>query len=203
MQAVLDLLDSAIQYAPFVIAGVLILNSVGLPISEDILIITAGAMASQFPEMRIPLYAGCLIGAYFGDTSSYWVWRLLGDALLKKEFWKKRIKPAKLKSINNYFEKYGSAVLIIGRFIPFGVRVLICLSTGISKYDYRKFAFFDLIAAILSTATIFTLAYFLGESVQNDLNNVKWVLFVLAALFAVTVIIYRKMFVSKNNNQKN
>ncbi len=194
MEMIAVFITETIQYAPFLIAFFLTINSVGLPVSEDVLVITAGVLSVEFPHMTIPLYLGCLVGAYLGDISSYWIWRLLGSALLERPFWKKRIKPTDLQRFNGYFENRGYAVLIIGRFIPFGVRVLICLSAGISKYHFAKFALFDFIAALLSTGIIFLLAFTFGETIKHDLNKVKFVLFIALIIFALIFFLYKKMF---------
>lgn len=197
MSAILAFITETIQYAPFAIAFVLTVNSIGLPISEDVLVITAGVLAAKFSGMFVPLYLGCFIGAYLGDTSAYWIWRLLGHVLLQRPFWKKRIKQTDITRFNGYFEERGPAVLIIGRFIPFGVRVLICLTAGISKYSYGKFAFFNLIAAFLSTGTIFVLAFFFGESIQHNLGRAKILLFVAVVFFFGIFLLYKKFVIKK------
>ncbi len=199
MTALPEFINEALPYAPFFISFALILNSVGLPISEDALIIAAGVLASTFPPHSTALYLGCLSGAYFGDMGSYWLWRLLGGILLEKPFWKKRIKTESMERYRKYFDKYGAAVLIAGRFIPFGVRVLICLYAGMSKYNYRRFAFFDLLAALASTGTIFTLSYFLGDAVKKNLDQAKWILFALAILLGLVLYLHRKA--QKKNKQ--
>ena len=41
-----------------------------------------------------------------------------------------------------FYKKYGALTLVIGRFIPFGVRNAIFLTSGISKMPFAKFFIF-------------------------------------------------------------
>ncbi len=202
MDFVVDFINNNISLAPFFIVFILTINSVGLPISEDVIVTTAALLSVKFPNMVIPLYLGCFIGAYSGDMFSYWVWRLIGGKLLERPFWKKRFKPEDIERFNHNFRNKGAIIFIVGRFIPFGVRILICMAAGISKYDFPRFAIFDLIAAFVSVGTVFFLFYRFGKSIQNDLGQLKFIIFIAVVIFAIIFFLYKKVIAKKVNNKE-
>jgi membrane protein DedA with SNARE-associated domain len=100
--------------------------------------------------------------------------------------------PEKIEKVGFYFERYGILTLIIGRFIPFGVRNAMSLTAGLSKMDFVKFALADLLACTISVATYFYLYYQYGEAVIDSIKEANIVIFVIALLAAAGYWVYRR-----------
>jgi membrane protein DedA with SNARE-associated domain len=96
----------------------------------------------------------------------------------------------KLDRMHHYLEKYGIFTFIVCRFVPFGVRNTLFLSSGFFGLRLRRFALYDIIAATISVSTVFFLTYSFGESIKKPLHAVGIVLFVLI-LSTVGFIIFR------------
>ena len=82
--------------------------------------------------------------------------------------------------------KYGVLAIFIQKFI-YGVKNLVPISMALSKYDFKKFVFFNFFASILFVSVIGLSAYFASESIIRFFEVVKarpW----LAPLFAVVVL---------------
>jgi membrane protein DedA with SNARE-associated domain len=131
-------------------------------------------------------------GAYFSDLICYWLGRLLGPKLFKIRLFANMASPEKIEKVGTYFERYGILTLIVGRFIPFGVRNAMFLTAGLSKMDFVKFALADLLACTISVATYFYLYYQYGEAVIDSIKEANIVIFVIALLAAAGYWVYRR-----------
>ena len=82
--------------------------------------------------------------------------------------------------------KYGVAAIFIQKFI-YGVKTLVPISMALSKYDFKKFVFFNFFASIFFVTVIGLSAFFASESIIRFFEAIKarpW----LAPLFAVVVL---------------
>ncbi|NOR80975.1 MAG: DedA family protein, partial [Methyloprofundus sp.] len=131
------------------------------------------------------------LGAYFSDLICYGLGRKFGPKLLEIRFFANMVSPERITKISSYYEKYGVITLILGRFIPFGVRNALFLTAGLGKMNFIKFALSDLLACTISSVSFFTLYYYYGESVIAYIKQGNMVVFSLAFLL-LGVIWYRK-----------
>jgi len=198
----IELLIEQAVYAHWYIFGLFMLAGLNIPISEDVLIIGAGVLASTIvPDNLYYLVIFSYLGAYLSDIENYWLARYLGTKLLKINFFSKLINPKRIDTMQKYFNKYGALTFLLGRFIPFGVRNGLNMSAGLSKMRFIKFVIFDGIAAILTTAFLFSLGYIFGKNYKVLLQYVseyKIYIFVIAIL--IIVIIY--LIIKFKNKQK-
>lgn len=89
--------------------------------------------------------------------------------------------------------KYGTWVIFLQKYI-YGIKTLIPLAMGLTKYDYRKFIVFNLLASIVWALIIGLSAYMLGELVYTYIEEFKTYGLVLVATILLTVFyFYRKL----------
>lgn len=201
METILALISASLVWSPLIFAFLLIISGFGLPISEDALVIGAGVLAAKNPELAVFLYAGILIGAYLGDALTYWLGRIFGTKLLETRFWKGKVSPEKLDKFSLYFSKNAYLVILLGRFIPFGIRIFIYLTAGFTKFSYKKFAFIDLLAVSLTTGITFSLSYNFGDEILEFLNQAKYIL--LAIILIYLIFLLAKKFLQKPSKNAN
>jgi len=60
--------------------------------------------------------------------------------------------------------KYGIAAIFIQKFL-YGVKTLVPISMALSKYDFKKFIFFNIFATIIFILTIGLSAFYASESI--------------------------------------
>ena len=60
--------------------------------------------------------------------------------------------------------KYGVAAIFIQKFL-YGVKTLVPISMALSKYDFKKFIFFNIFATIIFILTIGLSAYYASETI--------------------------------------
>ena len=189
MEPIIQFLFDYAQQAHWIVFGALLLAGFNIPISEDLLIILSAVIAATIvPENTLILFLGVFLGCYLSDQICYWIGRKLGPKLWKIRWFAKMVDRKRLDQIHLYYEKYGFWTLLVGRFIPFGVRNCLFLTAGMGKMNFLKFALSDGLACIISNTTLFTLAYYAGKNYEFLLGSLKTFNLLLFGAFAVSVI---------------
>jgi membrane-associated protein len=169
----------------------ILLAGLNIPICIDLLLLISAFLATMIiPEHTVYLFLSCLFGCYFSAWLAYWLGRILAPRLCSIRWLKHIVNIERLQRMKTFYEKYGLRTFIIGRFIPFGVRNCLFMSSGMSKMHFGKFALLDACACTLWCTTLFALFYYLGQNYQILWHYLKaFNLFVFVA-FGVTVIGY-------------
>lgn len=191
MEELIQVIQANVQYAHLIIFGALLLAGLNIPVSEDAMIFISAILASRFPEFLPRLFIGVYMGAYLSDLICYTLGRKLGPKLFEIKFFANMVPPERIQKIHNYYEQYGVVTLLVGRFIPFGVRNGLFLTAGLGKMDFVKFALADLLACTISTVVFFTLYYNFGNSVVEFVKDSNIFIFSIAAIL-LGVYFYRK-----------
>lgn len=189
MDYLLNLISQHAHVAHWYIFIGIVLAGANMPISIDMMVISAALLASQIiPENRLELYLSVLVGCLCSAWLSYWIGRLVGPKIANWPFFAKILKPEKLEKIKTFYGKYGLLTLIIGRFIPFGVRNCIFMTAGMSQTSFKAFALRDAIACPLWTTIAFYVFFTLGNNLETLSQHLKIINISLFAAFSVTVI---------------
>ncbi len=193
MEQALELINSNIVLAPYIIFGLLFLAGFNIPVSEDIMLFTSALLAVKNPDYLIPLFTAVFLGAYISDLICYgFMGRYLGPKLFKIKFFASMASPEKLEKVNFFFKKYGVLTLIFGRFIPFGFRNALFLSAGLGKMNAWKFALSDLLACTISCVTYFYIYYSFGELAVEYVKKSNYVIGALAVVGLIIFLINKK-----------
>lgn len=182
MEVFLDFVQGNIDYAPYAFFGLLFLAGFNLPVSEDLLLLSSALLAIKNPHMKYELFTGVFLGAYVSDLICYaFMGRFLGQKIFKIKLFSKMITDEKLEKVNGFYSKYGILTLLIGRFIPFGVRNALFLTAGLGKMNAWKFAISDFIACSISCIFFFWLYFTYGEEVIDIVKKGNIILFTIFA----------------------
>lgn len=191
MEELIQFAQANVQYAHFIIFGLLLLAGFNIPVSEDAMIFISALLASNHKTQLPHLFTGVYLGAYFSDLICYWLGRLLGPKLFEIKFFSNMMSTERREKIHAFYERYGIVTLIVGRFIPFGVRNGLFLTAGLGKMNFLKFSMADLLACTISTVTFFTLYFHYGNTVIEYVKKGNIIIFGVAAAI-VGVIYFRK-----------
>lgn len=179
------------QYAHWIVFAALMLAGLNVPISEDLMIIFSAVLAATvIPENTYKLFAGVFLGAYISDWACYWIGRHFGPKLWNIKWFAKSFDRTRIDKIHEYYKSYGFLTLLVGRFIPFGVRNGLFLTAGLGKMPFAKFIISDGIACIVSNTILFILAYHVGKNYESLLASVKTFNIFLFGAFAVAGIAF-------------
>lgn len=189
MDAFHDLLQNEAHRAHWYLFGGLLLAGMNIPLSADVLILCAALLSATIvPENMLKLYCGVLFGCYFSAMIAFWLGRIVGTRLIKFKFFAAILKPERLQKIKSFYESHGLLTLIFGRFIPFGIRNCIFMSTGMCKLSFGKFILRDALACSIWCTLCFVFYYSIGANYQVLLEYAKKANLVIFLGFSVTVI---------------
>lgn len=189
MNTIIQFLFEHAHYAHWIVFGALMLAGLNIPISEDLMIILSAVLAATIvPENTGVLFLAVFLGCYISDWVCYWIGRKWGPKLWGIKWFAKTFDQKKLEKIHNYYAKYGFWTLLIGRFIPFGVRNCLFLSAGLGKMPFGTFLLSDGIACIISNSVLFYLAYSAGKNYEALLAFIKTFNIFLFLFFLVLII---------------
>lgn len=156
------------DYGYWAVFFVLIICGFGVPIPEDITLVSGGVIAGLYPESvnsHLMLLVS-LIGVLAGDSCMYWLGRYYGARILRFKLIRKVVTLQRLRMVREKFAQYGSRVLFVARFLP-GLRAPIYIVSGITrKVSYPHFVFIDFCAAIISVP----IWVYLGEFGAKNLD---------------------------------
>ncbi|MDI1230662.1 MAG: DedA family protein [Methylobacter sp.] len=188
MEELTHLIQTNIPYAPYIIFGALMLAGLNIPISEDAMLFVSAVLASTYPDYLVQFFIAVYLGAYLSDLVCYWLGRILGAKLFEIRFFANRVSAQRIGKIHLFYEKHGLITILVGRFIPFGVRNGLFLTAGLGRMNFLKFALADLTACTITTISYFSLYYHYGNSVIDYIKTGNKIVFAVAV--TLTAIIY-------------
>ena len=156
-----------VKYGSFAVAGVVCLESMGLPLPGEAILIAAAIYAGKTGGLNIvEVIAAAAAGAIVGDNIGYWIGREIGFRLLVRYGSYVGLNEGRIKVGQYLFQRHGGKIVFFGRFIAL-LRVLAALLAGVNRMSWPRFFFFNAAGAIL-WATVFGLgAYTLGEEIEH------------------------------------
>lgn len=177
------------QYFYFGLLGILVIASLGLPIPEDIPLIAAGVVLKLQPETAnwgLTILTA-LLGIMSGDLVLYTVGRWWGRDVVQHKAVSWLITPALFARAERYFHKYGAWFCFFGRFIV-GIRAVMCMTAGATRYPYWRFFLADFSGALLSVPFFIGLGYVFAHALEDLFHWIAEVQGVALIVVAVAVI---------------
>lgn len=156
-------------WGPFIL---LLLCGLGLPIPEDIVLVVAGMLAQDDGRYWIPTAILMYGGVLGGDSTIFLLGRHYGARLLAWEGTHNIFPPRKQATVQRLFDRHGSIVLLIARFLP-GLRAPIFSSAGAMKVSYLKFLSYDGLAALVSVPAFVWFGHWLWAKFDDDIHQLN------------------------------
>jgi membrane protein DedA with SNARE-associated domain len=155
------------KYGYWAVAGVIGLESMGLPLPGEATLIAAGIYAGSTQHLNIwMVIAAASAGAILGDNLGFWIGREIGFRLLLRYGGYVRLTESRIKLGQYLFQRHGGKIVFFGRFIPL-LRVLAALLAGVNQMSWPRFLQFNVAGGIL-WATLYGLgAYYLGQGLEH------------------------------------
>lgn len=171
----LESLLNALQESPLSLWGpfcLLLLCGVGLPMPEDIVLVVAGMLAQDDGRSWIPAALLMYVGVIGGDMIIFLLGRRYGSKLLAWQGTHHLFPPKKQARVQRLFDKHGSVILFIARFMP-GLRAPIFSSAGAMNVSFLKFLALDGFAALLSVPIFVWLGHWLWLKFDDDIQKLS------------------------------
>jgi len=159
----LELQQLVSMHGYWVVALIVGLESVGLPLPGETILVLAAIYAATEPSFNIwMLIAVAAFGAIVGDNLGYWLGRRYGYALLLRYGDRIGMFEARIKLGQYLFLKHGAKVVFLGRFIAL-LRMLAAFLAGLNRMPWRAFLIANASGGVI-WATVFGVGgYFFGK----------------------------------------
>ncbi|MEL4357673.1 MULTISPECIES: DedA family protein [unclassified Luteococcus] len=169
-----------------VLPGDSLLFTVGMFIAMNPPSITFGSMSK--PMVYV---VACLVMTFFaiiGNVAGYYVGKFISPWLFKPRdnFFGKIFSQKHLQQSHDFFEKYGSKALVLGRFVPF-VRTFVTMVAGASHMNFRHFITWTAIGGVIWVWGVTLLGYLLGN-VKFIGDNIDAVLLLIVLISVLPMV---------------
>src|SRR6202162_4786552 len=180
-------------YGPWIIFGVVALESAGVPLPGETILFAAALLAATTAQINIVIVVlAAAAGAIVGDGMGYMVGRQLGLPFLRRYGRYIRLDEDRLLIGRYLFFQYGNTVVFFGRFIAV-LRMFAALLAGANCMPAGRFFFFNIIGEICWACLFGFGAYAVGAEIykiSGTLSVISLGLFI-AAGDAVLIFIRR------------
>jgi membrane protein DedA with SNARE-associated domain len=174
-----------------VFAGVM-LESIGLPLPGESLMIAAALYAAGSGHLNILILVPvAAAGAICGDQIGYGVGRWIGYRVLTR--WGRRagLSDERLELGRFLFRRYGAWVVFLGRFVAF-LRTFAAVLAGANQMPWHSFLVWNALGGIGWTALYGFGAYGLGDAAKRLSGPVGIGLGLVGAVVLVAVVVFVK-----------
>jgi membrane protein DedA with SNARE-associated domain len=192
MRALLYLLQLLTPYGThsyFVMFGILIACGFGLPMPEDVVLITGGMLASRGITDFWLVNAICLAGVLIGDGTIFYIGYHYGARIKSKGIFGKILTDSREKAVTRIFDKYGDKVIFMARFMP-GLRTPVFLTTGIFHVRPWRFIVLDGLAALISVPLWIWVGYVFGQNLEELEKKIKQFKFGIYSVLALVIFVF-------------
>src|SRR4051812_1343812 len=155
----------------YVIFGLLFCCGLGLPLPEDIPLILGGYFAATGHLDLAIVAVVSWFGIIGGDCMLYYFGHRYGLNITRVPFIGKHVTRERIVKAEHLFEKYGVAVVGVGRMFA-GIRGAMVIAAGTIRYNFIKFVIADGLGAIVSGGLFLMVGYWAGKKL-GDLNALR------------------------------
>jgi membrane protein DedA with SNARE-associated domain len=163
--------------------GILVGSGFGLPMNEDLLLVTAAALTLSGVMAPWPLVAVAWLGLLIADGLVFHWGRVFGTRLMEHRWLAHAISPRRLAAMQSFMQRRGSVAIFAARFMP-GVRSGIYLAAGSLRVSYRQQFLYDGIAAAIELPLLVFAVRYVGGRWDELVPYWPWLL-ILVPLLAV------------------
>ncbi|MFV0494366.1 DedA family protein [Mycobacterium sp.] len=175
-----------------VVGGVVGIESLGVPLPGEIVLVSAALMSShhELAVNPVGVAAAAVTGAVIGDSIGYSIGRRFGMPLFDRlgRRFPKHFGPGHIALAERTFDRWGVRAVFFGRFIAL-LRILAGPLAGALKMPYPRFLAANVAGGICWAGGTTALVYYAGIAAERWLSRFSWIALVIAIICGVTASI--------------
>ena len=175
-----------------VVGGVVGIESLGVPLPGEIVLVSAALMSSHHDLAVNPVGVGvaAVIGAVVGDSIGYTIGRRFGMPLFDRlgRRFPKHFGPGHVALAEKLFNRWGVRAVFFGRFIAL-LRIFAGPLAGALKMSYPRFLAANVSGGICWAGGTTALVYFAGMAAERWMERFSWIALVIAVVCGITAAI--------------
>ncbi|UIN32943.1 DedA family protein [Methylobacterium oryzae] len=188
----LPIADLIAHYGYLAIFVIITLESAGLPLPGETVLLTSAAYAGSTGNINIAVVVAiAATAAILGDNAGYWVGRRWGLPLLLRKGHLIGLDHGRLKLGQYLFRRHGGKIVFFGRFTAM-LRAYAAVLAGVNKLDARRFMAFNALGGVAWASIMGFGAYLCGRSIENVMGPVGLGLLAFVLLGAVALWLFMR-----------
>jgi membrane protein DedA with SNARE-associated domain len=185
-----DLTGFLANYGYLAVVVLIALESMGVPLPGETMLITAAIYAGSTHRLNIGLVIlAAVAGAVLGDNLGYFIGREGGYRLLRRSGHRVGITDARLRLGEYLFGRYGAQVVFFGRFVAI-LRALAALLAGVNHMPWPRFLTFNAAGGFCWAMVYGIGGYAFGRELDRVTGPFRWVLVVLALAGTIGFVVF-------------
>ena len=213
--ALLEILQPVVAFITSIILSLgypgifilMVLESALIPIPSEVIMPFSGYLVSTGKFGLVGVILAGSIGNLVGSILTYYLGLKAGRAAIVKYGRYFLFRESHLKTVENWFERYGDRTAFIGRLLP-GVRTYVSLPAGIGQMRLGRFLVYSFTGSLIWNSLLTIVGMQLGDN-WKKIDNYSTYLDVAAAIAIVAFVIWfvridrrlNKNATSKNENK--
>ncbi|GAA1227870.1 MULTISPECIES: DedA family protein [Streptomyces] len=194
VQEWLDTVPAVAIYA--LVAGVIGLESLGIPLPGEIVLVSAALLSSQQGDVDPIILGACAsAGAVVGDSIGYAIGRKGGRPLLAwlGNKFPRHFGEAHVATAERSFEKWGMWAVFFGRFVAL-LRIFAGPLAGVLHMPYWKFLIANFLGGVIWAGGTTAVIYYIGVVAEDWLKRFSYYGLAAAVLIGLAsmLIVRRK-----------
>jgi membrane protein DedA with SNARE-associated domain len=186
LAAISPILD---HYGYLAVAGLVMVESFGVPAPAQTLLIVAGLYAGDGRLNVVLVAITGFLAATGGDSVGFWIGRLGGRRLVLRVGHYVFLSEKRLEKAENFFERHGGKIVSIARFVD-GLRQFNGVVAGIVNMPWWRFLAFNVVGAVLWASIWTGLGYVAGQHINRIYDDARrYQIYLMAALAAAVVLL--------------
>ena len=155
------------SYGLVFVAVLICLESIALPVPGETVLILAAVFAGTRHQLHIiAIVLTAAAAAFVGQLIGYMIGRQFGYQLLLQYGGYLRITEGRIKLGEYLFLRYGIAIVIVARFVPF-LRSVIAILAGANRMLAPPFLFANVVGALVWTSVVGYLSFLFGNLIHQ------------------------------------
>ena len=176
------------QYGAWIVFALVFLESIGLPLPGEFVLVSASIFAGTTQDLGIALVLLSAVSeAIVGSTIGFWIGDRYGYPLLLRYGSYMGLTETRIKIAQYLFRRQGMVVVLIARFVAV-LRSVVGFIAGANRMPFSNFM---ISAGAVAWALFYGLgAYYLGKGVEEFARPFAMALAVVGAIVVVSMILY-------------
>jgi membrane protein DedA with SNARE-associated domain len=180
-------------YGPWIIFGIVALESAGVPLPGETILVAAALFAATTGQISIVVVVlASAGGAIVGDGIGYMVGRRFGLPLIRRYGRYIRLDENRLLIGRYLFFRYGNVVVFFGRFVAV-LRIFAALLAGANRMPAGRFFFFNITGGVCWACLFGFGAYAVGAGIYTISGTLSVISLgvLIATAFALSIFMRR------------
>lgn len=194
------LLEFIDQFGYIALFLVLCLGLIGLPIPNEVVLMTAGTLSAA----GVLSYPFAYLAVYLGICSAMTFSYIVGRFFTKTKLFRSMQKSAKTEryfaTSEKWFDTYGGYAIGMSLCLPF-LRHITMYVAGMNKMSYRRFALYAYPSAFLWTLVYFLLGIAVKDQIMEIGTMIEHYGLIVIAVFILCLLLYL-LYRSSRNKQR-